>query len=65
MNDAAIMSIVSLVVAVGGATLAVINHKRIRSTCCGRVFSASVDVEDTTPPILKIVIPDTKLDITK
>lgn len=26
-----------------------INHKRIRSTCCGRKLEASMDVEDTTP----------------
>jgi hypothetical protein len=28
----------------------VINHKRIRSSCCGKKISASVDIEDTTPP---------------
>ena len=26
-----------------------LNHKRIRSFCCGRTCVASVDVEDTTP----------------
>jgi len=26
-----------------------INHHRIRSTCCGREVSASIDIEDTTP----------------
>ena len=26
-----------------------INHKRIRSTCCGQHIEASVDIEDTTP----------------
>jgi hypothetical protein len=26
-----------------------INHKRVRSNCCGRNLEASVDFEDTTP----------------
>lgn len=26
-----------------------INHHRVRSTCCGREVSASIDIEDTTP----------------
>lgn len=38
--------IVSVLVAVVGA----INHKRIRSNCCGKILSASFDVEATTPP---------------
>ena len=26
-----------------------VNHKRIRSSCCGRKMEVSVDVEETTP----------------
>lgn len=26
-----------------------LNHKRFKSTCCGRQIDMSVDVEDTTP----------------
>jgi hypothetical protein len=26
-----------------------VNHRRVRSTCCGKELSASIDVEDTTP----------------
>lgn len=26
-----------------------INHRRIRSNCCGQLFTASIDVETTTP----------------
>ena len=26
-----------------------INHKRLRSTCCGAKMEASMDVDDTTP----------------
>jgi hypothetical protein len=45
-----ILSIVAVVVSVGGAALGIINHKRIRSTCCGHKGEVSIDVENTTPP---------------
>jgi hypothetical protein len=32
-----------------GVIYAAINHKRIRSNCCGKVLEASLDVSDTTP----------------
>ena len=36
-----------------------VNHKRIRSKCCNKNCTSSMDVEDTTPPKpeLKITIP--------
>jgi hypothetical protein len=37
-------------VAVASAVLGVINHKRIRSSCCRKEVSASLDIENTTPP---------------
>ena len=33
----------------------VVNHKRIRSSCCGQKLEASIDIENTTPP--EIVVP--------
>lgn len=27
-----------------------VNHKRIRSNCCGKKLVASIDIENTTPP---------------
>ena len=51
-----IMSAVALFVAVGGSVLAIINHKRLRSSCCGREMSVSFDVEATTPP--RILVPN-------
>ena len=32
-----------------GSLYAAINHKRIRSNCCGKHLEASLDVENTTP----------------
>jgi len=31
-----------------------LNHHRIRSSCCGREVSASLDVEETTPKEEKV-----------
>ena len=45
-----IIAVVGLIVSVGGSVLAVINHRRIRSQCCGNSIVASIDIEDTTPP---------------
>jgi hypothetical protein len=50
-NDATgVLAIVSIVVSIGGSILAVVNHTRIRSVCCGRKLDVSLDVERTTPP---------------
>jgi hypothetical protein len=41
--------IVSIVLIVFGAIYGAVNHKRIRSNCCGREVSASLDIENTSP----------------
>jgi len=57
------LAIGSIVISIGGSILAYINHKRIRSNCCGKEVVASLDVENTTPPEpekkeeLKITLP--------
>jgi hypothetical protein len=33
----------------------VVNHKRVRSSCCGKKLEASLDIENTTPP--EVVVP--------
>ena len=35
-----------------------VNHHRVRSNCCGKEMVVSVDVEQTTPPQLKIKVPE-------
>ena len=44
------LSIGALIVSLGGSIIAVINHKRIRSNCCGSKTEVSLDIENTTPP---------------
>jgi len=55
-----ILAMVGVIVSVCTMLLGVINHQRIRSNCCGKIFSVSLDVEKTTPPAheeLKISVP--------
>jgi hypothetical protein len=62
-GDTGIIAIVGLIVSIGGSLLAVVNHRRIRSNCCGLPLVMSVDVETTTPPTdLRIKIPETASD---
>jgi hypothetical protein len=56
MDQNGILSIIALVVSVGGSILALVNHKRVRSSCCGKVLDVSLDVENTTPPKIAPVV---------
>jgi hypothetical protein len=47
------------IVVVIGLIYSAVNHKRIRSTCCGRQVDASLDIENTTPTKIKIREPTT------
>jgi alpha-D-ribose 1-methylphosphonate 5-triphosphate synthase subunit PhnL len=59
MNESSILSVIAVVVSVGTTVIGIINHKRIRSSCCGKKIEVSVDVEETTPPHkLEIKVPD-------
>lgn len=49
MDTTQVLAILATVVSVGGTVLALINHKRVRSQCCGQKLETSFDVEDTTP----------------
>jgi hypothetical protein len=42
-----------------------INHRRIRSNCCGRDIQMSVDVENTTPPAERFIVqnPQRKISV--
>lgn len=42
-----ILGIVAIVISVSGTILAVINHSRIRSNCCGKKAEISFDVDKT------------------
>ena len=46
-NTNSILSVIALVVSVGGTIIGIINHKRIVSKCCGRKADLSLDIQDT------------------
>jgi hypothetical protein len=56
MDTTGILSIVAIVTSVGGTLLALVNHTRVRSICCGKKLEVSLDVEKTTPPSDKLEI---------
>jgi hypothetical protein len=41
---------IALIISMGAMIIGVVNHKRIRSTCCGKVGTVSLDISPTTPP---------------
>ena len=60
-SSSGILGLVAIIVSVGGSILAVINHTRVRSTCCGKTGEVSLDISQTTPPVrvaLKLPSPD-------
>ena len=40
---------ISLVMMIIGSVVAGINHRRIRSECCGRTGAVSLDIDNTSP----------------
>jgi hypothetical protein len=55
-----ILSIIGIVVSVGGAAFTIINHKRCRSNCFGKKLELSIDIDQSqpSPEKLTIKIPD-------
>ena len=45
-----ILAYVGTVMGVSSTLLGIVNHRRIRSNCCGVKTEMSIDVEATTPP---------------
>lgn len=45
--EAQIVGWVALGVSICGTIIGIINHKQIRSTCCGRTADISLDITDT------------------
>jgi hypothetical protein len=63
-DGGAISGYVALAVALLSSIVGIVNHKRIRSNCCGAKSEVSLDIETTTPPEgLKITVP--KVDETR
>ena len=57
VDDASITAYVAIAISVLTTIIGIVNHKRVRSTCCGKKGEVSLDIEATTPPDMKIKIP--------
>lgn len=44
---------IAILISMGTMIIGVVNRKRIRSNCCGRVGTVSLDIEPTSPPDVK------------
>ena len=42
-----VLSILAIVISVGGTIMGIVNHKAIVSRCCGRKVELSLDINDT------------------
>ena len=54
MDESNVLSVVAIVLSVGGTIVAAINHTKIRSACCGRKIEVSLDIEKSSPPPIKV-----------
>ena len=59
MDTNAIMGYVSFAISVGSLILGIINHRRIRSNCCGREAFVSLDIDKTSPLLKSVKIEET------
>ena len=50
MEPSEVTSWCAIALSLATAAYGIINHKRIRSHCCGKEVIASIDIETTTPP---------------
>lgn len=50
MDPNAIAGYLALALMIADKAYQAINHRRLRSNCCGKEVVASIDVETTTPP---------------
>ena len=46
-DTGSVLGIISILVSIGGAIYAAINHKRLRCRCCGKNIDIQVDVDST------------------
>lgn len=56
MDTGTLLGGLGVAMSVVGAIFAAVNHKRLRSNCCGRQAVVSIDVENTTPPKINVPV---------
>ena len=48
------------IIVIIGIIYKLINHKKLVSKCCGRSVDMSLDIGDSTPPDIRIRVPEPK-----
>ena len=53
MDSNVLLSTIAIIISILGSIYTIINHKRIKSQCCGSkpIVLASIDIDSTTPEI--------------
>ena len=51
MDESTIAAYAAIAISIMSIIFGAVNHRRIRSECCGRRASVSIDIESTTPLI--------------
>jgi len=49
MDSSNIVSMIAIIVSVLGVVIGIVNHKEVKSRCCQREGSFSIDINSTTP----------------
>jgi hypothetical protein len=75
MSDSGtILGTLAIVISAISTIIGVINHKKIRSHCCGKDLDMSIDIDATTPPRIApaptqdrrksiVICPDSKFEV--
>lgn len=53
-----VLSYVAIVISVGSIVMGIINHRRLRSNCCGHRAVVSLDIDSTAPAANKEPLKD-------
>lgn len=52
MDAQGVIAYIGFAISVATVIIGAVNHKRIKSTCCKKEISASLDIENTTPQLV-------------
>ena len=50
MDSGQALGLTGIIIGLISSFIGLVNHKRIRSSCCGKKIETSFDIDTTTPP---------------
>ena len=63
MDNNNILGMIAIIISVGTTIVGIINHKRIKSKCCGRKIEMELEIETTKPGAVAPSSPVLKKDL--